>query len=296
VREALVSTSSSSLAPRLVFGAASLGMAYGLPRQGALANSAPAEADAAELVERALALGITTFDTAPAYGESEARLGRILGARGTVWTKVAAGDPAASLAASLSRLRRPSVELLQWHNWTAALGRDAAWTAAWSALRGDPRVARLGATTYGVADAVAAATSGLFEIVQCEFHVLNQGVVAALADHAGQGRVSVAVRSVLLQGALSDDGRALPDLPVLREGVRRARGAAEGVGLTRLAMRAALEHPVIAHVLVGIDRLEQIEEAARIASGPALGADASARLAALDLGGDPACDPRTWPR
>ena len=188
---------------RLVFGAASLGMAYGLPRQGADANVAPSESDAASLVERALELGITTFDTAPAYGASEERLGRILGARASVWTKVASGDPRASLEASLERLHRPRVELLQWHNWTDALGRDEAWTTAWSALRGDTRVARLGATTYGVADAAAAAKSGLFDVVQCEFHVLNQGVVAALAEHVGRGEITIAVRSVLLQDPLT---------------------------------------------------------------------------------------------
>lgn len=285
-----------TLGHKLVFGAASLGMAYGLPRQGAAANEAPSEAEASSLVERALALGITTFDTAPAYGESEARLGRLLGARGAVWTKVAAGDPSRSLAASLERLQRPRVELLQWHNWTESLGRDDAWLAAWAALRGDTRVVQLGATTYGVPDAVAAATSGLFDVVQCEFHVLNQGVVNALAEHVARGAIKVATRSVLLQGALTDDGRALPDLPSLRAGEARARGAAEGVGLTRLAMRAALEHRAIGHVLVGIDRCEQIEEAAGIASGPALEPAVAAQVPALDLGGDPACDPRKWPR
>jgi aryl-alcohol dehydrogenase-like predicted oxidoreductase len=271
-------------------------MAYGLPRQGADANVAPSEEEAASLVECALALGITTFDTAPAYGASEERLGRALGARARVWTKVAYGDPRRSLEASLQRLRRPRVELLQWHNWTAALARDDAWTTPWSALRGDARVARLGATTYGVADAVAAATSGLFDVVQCEFHVLNQGVVAALDEHVARGAITVAVRSVLLQGALTDDGRALPDVPVLRAGVERARAAAEGVGMTRLALRAALEHRAISHVLVGIDRREQLEDAARVAVGPALGAEVSARIGGLDLGGDPACDPRKWPR
>jgi aryl-alcohol dehydrogenase-like predicted oxidoreductase len=279
---------------RLVFGAASLGMAYGLLRQRASTNVAPAESEVGELVERALERGIATFDTAPAYGASEERLGRVLGTRGAVWTKVAAGDPSRSLDASLERLHRPRVDLLQWHNWTEALGRDDAWTAAWSALRGDPRVARLGATTYGVADAVAAAASGLFDVVQCEFHLLNQGVVAALAAHVRRGKISVAVRSVLLQGALTDEGRELPDLPELRAGVERARVAAQGVGLTRLALRAALEHDAIGHVLVGIDRLAQIDEAVTVASGPALVPEVSARIAGLDLGGIPASDPRTW--
>jgi aryl-alcohol dehydrogenase-like predicted oxidoreductase len=277
---------------KLVFGAASLGMAYGLPRVGANANAAPTEAEAAALVEHAIALGVATFDTAPAYGDSEARLGRILGARGRVWTKVTAGDPAVSLAGSLARLGRPRVELLQWHNWTAALGGDPAWRAAWLALRGDPRVAQLGATTYGIADAVAAAESGCFEVVQCEFNLLVQGVVAALAGRS----IAIAVRSVYLQGALTDDGRALPALPALRTGVERARAAAGGAGLTRLALRAALEHPAIAHVLVGIDRPEQLDTAVRIAAGAPLSPAERGGVAALDLGGDPACDPRTWPR
>lgn len=289
-----VTAAAHSSVSKLVFGAASIGMAYGLSRQSAAANALPAESDAAALVEHALELGITTFDTAPAYGASEERLGRILGDRGRIWTKVAAGDPRASLDASLQRLRRGRVELLQWHNWTASLGHDEAWTAAWAALRDDSRVERLGATTYGVSDAVAAARSGLFDVVQCEFNLLNQTVVAALED-ARQGKVTVAVRSVLLQGALTDEGRELPDLPSLRAGVARARAAAEGVGLTRLAMRAALENAAIAHVLIGIDRLEQIEEATRVAAGPALGPEARARIVDLEVG-DASCDPRRWPR
>lgn len=277
------------LTAKLVFGAASLGMAYGLPRSGGRANAALTDDAARALVESAVAHGITTFDTAPAYGDSETRLGSALGARGHVWTKVASGDPSASLDASLARLARPRLELLQWHNWTAALADDRAWVAAWNRLRGDARVARLGATTYGVADAVAAADSGLFDIVQCEFNLLVQGVVAAL-----DGRpIAVAVRSVLLQGALTDEGRALPPFPALEAGVARARDVARGQ-LTRLALRSALEHPAIDYVLVGIDREAQLAEAVQIARGPDLTPDELSALPGLDLGGDPAADPRTW--
>ena len=280
---------------KLVFGAVSIGVPYGLRRVGAGVSAMPTEAEVEVLIERAIALGITTFDTAPAYGVSEERLGRSLGARGTVWTKVMSGDPNASLDGSLERLRRARVELFQWHNWTASLGRDTEWVRAWTALRGDPRVARLGATTYGVEDAVAAAASGLFDVVQCEFNLLNQGVVSALAQHARRSGIDVAVRSVYLQGALTDEGRDLPDVPVLHGGVERARRAADGIGLTRLALLSALEHPAIASVLVGIDRPEQLEEACSMACGPPLRPAERARIAELDLRGDPACDPRNWP-
>ena len=270
-------------------------MAYGLPRPGDGAAWAPSENEAAALVELALARGITTFDTAPAYGESEVRLGRILGDRGAVWTKVASGAPQDSLVQSLARLRRPRVELLQWHNWTAPLGRDPAWVDAWRKLRDDPRVGRLGATTYGIDDARAAIESGMFDTVQVEFNLLNPLVVEAIADAAQRLGVTIAVRSVLLQGALTDEGRELPPLPPLRAAVARARDAAAGEGLTRLALRAALDHPAITDVLLGFDRTSQIEDATRIAAAAPLSASLRASLADLSLAGDPSCDPRTWP-
>ncbi len=279
----------------LVFGAVSLGLPYGLRRSGAGANQLPSDDDVRALVEGALALGVDTFDTAPAYGTSEERLGAVLGGRAAVWTKVTAGDPAASLATSLDRLGRSSVDVLQWHNWSAKLASDPAWVERWTALRGDPRVKRLGATTYGVADAVAAVNSGLFELVQVEFNLLVQGVVNAIAPDALARRVDIAVRSVLLQGALTDEGRDLPQLPTLREGVRRARDLArEGGGLTALAMRAAIEHPAIRYVLIGFDRTAQLQDAVRIAKGPRLTDALHERARALDLSGDPACDPRNW--
>ena len=40
--------------------------------------------------------------------------------------------------------------------------------------------------------------------------------------------------------------------------------------------------------------LEQLDEAVSIAHGASLTDEERARVAALDLGGDPACDPRTW--
>jgi len=95
----------------------------------------------------------------------------------------------------------------------------------------------------------------------------NQGVVNALAEVVHAGRVKVAVRSVYLQGALTDEGRALPQMPVVQDGVEKAR-----------------------------DRKEQIDAALTLASGAPLTGDERAALARLDLRGDPACDPRNWPR
>ena len=90
-----------------------------------------------EAVSRALELGIDYFDTAPSYGDgrSEANLGRVLEELGpdvTVATKVRIGMEdlddirgavERSLEASLKRLRRDSVDVLQLHS-RVALERD----------------------------------------------------------------------------------------------------------------------------------------------------------------------------
>lgn len=303
--------STNDLRERLVFGTAALGLDYGLARTDAAGSRStmPSLDQAKALVRAAHEAGMRTFDTAPAYGESEARLGAALegidGQSTVVWTKVgrverldeSLGETLErSLESSLDKLHRTHVELLQWHNWTASLAQSEHFRSAWQRLAKDSRVRALGATTYGIEDARAAIESGLFRVVQVEWNLLRPIVLDSVGPLARERGVAISVRSVYLQGALTDEGRKLPPLPTLEAGVSRARSLAKenGVGLTALALRAALEHEHISRVLVGIDRVEQVREAIAIAKGPALAASTRAALASLSLGDDPAADPRTW--
>lgn len=96
---------------RLGFGAWAVG--------GSAWGPANPEGERLAALVRALDLGVTFFDTAPAYGESESLLGRALrGRRDSVLlaTKVGPGEsPRASLEASLRRLGTDRVDLLQLH-------------------------------------------------------------------------------------------------------------------------------------------------------------------------------------
>ena len=286
----------------IVLGTAALGMRYGLWR--AVPGGTVDERQALAIVREAFAVGIATFDTAPAYGEAEQRLGLALGDRGRVWTKVRTPDRDsdsrahldASVSQSLRSLCRAKIDVLQWHNWTRDLAEDGWFRAAWEALARDNRISALGASTYGVEDAVAAVQSGLFSQVQVEWNLLNQSVVAAIGPLARARQVSIAVRSVLLQGALTNEGRALPPLPGLVHGVNQARALADGLGLTleQLALGAALGHDDIAYVIVGMDRLAQVHDAFELLASPPLTSAARDSIRGIDMGGDPAVDPRTW--
>src|SRR5437016_1402983 len=144
------------------------------------------ESDAALIVTTALARGIRRFDTAPAYGEAEARLGRALGANGTVWTKVGRAELHTcndapklfeEIEQSRHRLRRQWIDALQWHNWTPAIGELPWFRHAWKRLRSDESIRALGASTYGPADANADVNSGMLDLFQVEWNILNQKVL-----------------------------------------------------------------------------------------------------------------------
>ena len=98
--------------PALVLGTAQLGMAYGIANQA----GAPTTQIANALVARALALGITTFDTARAYGLSENRLGEAL-----------AGHDDVTIITKLAPLRLASLMMGVWFmvnfvaNWLAGI-------------------------------------------------------------------------------------------------------------------------------------------------------------------------------
>lgn len=198
-------------------------------------------------VARALDAGITYYDTASSYGNgtSEENLGRVLREL-HAWDRVIAGtkvrlsaddlrDPIAaigrSIEASLRRLNRDSVDLLQLHNPLTRRGADTMQTASGSSVdiesvqgaiieglqrameRGLAR--HIGFTGLGDTHAVhAAVASGLFESVQCYFNAVNpsSGYAGAsggeqdfngLIDVAAGAGIGVIAIRVLAAGALA---------------------------------------------------------------------------------------------
>ena len=275
---------------KLVLGTAALGLPYGIPEAVGATPSLLPEPRATAVIEAALAGGITRFDTAPAYGCAEQRLGTALAGRGQVWTKL--GHDRAweqvdeSLARSCRHLRRDRLDLLQIHNWSPGSVPDE----VLARLAADRRVGGIGCSTYGVDDAAAAVRDGRFTMVQVEWNLLNQTVVETIGDEARARGVAIAVRSVLLQGVLTS--RPLPaQLAGLTSAKEDARRLADGFGLSisGLALAAAVSHPAVSAVLIGCDDPQQVVEA--------LAAQARqvplASLRRLHVGG-PLTDPRAW--
>jgi L-galactose dehydrogenase/L-glyceraldehyde 3-phosphate reductase len=291
-----------------------------------------AHQDRVRAVARAVEAGINYFDTAPSYGDgqSEENLGRVLrelNARVYVGTKVRIGPPemgelrraiVRSVEASLRRLGRDAVDLIQLHNHIARQRRpeDATLAAsevlgevvdACKALQAQGKARFYGITALGETAALhQVIDSGAFDTAQVCFNLLNPSAGYAvppgfpaqdfgrLIDRAAAQRVGCIGIRVLAAGALSGaEARhpiAAPTVAPIGTGpdyqadVRHARRLSflvdEGYAksLVEAAMRFAWSKPGLSTALVGFSSLEHLEEALAAAERGPLSTAALRRL------------------
>lgn len=291
----------------LIFGCGDVG--------GLLVGGAPDDMVAG--VKRALDAGVNWLDTAAAYGQgrSETSVGRVLKALGAnphVSTKVrldtaklgdVAGEIERSVTASLARLGRDRVDLLQFHNPVAAemnaraVGRDQVLRKGGIAdglarMSDQGLTAHIGFTALGEAAACRAVIeSGRFDCAQIYYNMLNPSAARVLpAAWTGQdfGNLIAAARAkdmgviairVLAAGLLAGWRRPVPQAILtsatdMDEEERKTRAVFARLGTAhgtqaQAAVRFVLANPDVAAVNVGFANPSQVEESlAACAAGP----------------------------
>ncbi len=290
----------------LALGTVELGLDYGIAVPGEYGR--PATDEAIRLVHAAIDGGITLIDTARAYGESEAVLGQALrGRRAQVVlaTKVRTQrddgtTPSGAelrqlmeqaLETSLRLLETDYVDIWQIHNVDAALlDRLDVVAEVFAAARQAGVVRAVGGSTYGAEMPLLALQTGLFDMLQVTYSVLDQRLADQVLPAAAARGVGVVVRSILLKGALTARG-------MLRERSRQFRSLVAESHLRASPVQAAiafgLAHPQIDSVLVGLRSEGELREAlgATVIRLP----DALLqRLRALRLDDADLLNPSTW--
>ncbi len=243
-------------------GTVELGLEYGLAAQGEMLR--PSEEEAARLLNRALDLGVNLIDTARAYGESEAIVGRALASRRGEFflcTKVQAVPERmeASIAESLRHLRMDTADLLLLHCAKASEAEDERIRELLLAARDRGQTRFVGASVYGPEAARAAIESGIYDCIQVAWSALDRRLepLLPLARERGLGLM---IRSVLMRGALTHRAGLLPEkLEPIREAVRKLKEIAGERALPELAYRYILSHQGPVTALVGTGRIEELE-------------------------------------
>jgi aryl-alcohol dehydrogenase-like predicted oxidoreductase len=291
-------------------GTAELGLDYGIPAEGL--NRRPSRAEGIRFIHAAIDRGVTLFDTAPAYGESETILGQALRDRRpgiSIATKVSVPGVSgraglewaieASVVSSLRALHTDVIDVVQLHSanaGTLALG-DA--LGALDRLRREGHVRAIGATTYGLTAAQAALEDRRLQVLQLAISPVDRlAETAGILERATNGGVGLLARSVLLRGVLTERRRHIPaELPALTKAASRlAQVAAEsGLELPVLAYRYVLFLPGVSSALIGTVRITELDLALRAAESGPLGDVVLQAIRSIDLEDQRELDPRNWP-
>lgn len=272
-------TWNNSQLSRLMLGTVQLGMPYGI----ANSTGQPSREAVRRILLMAIERGVNCFDTAAAYGDSEALLGQllpeILGAAAfeqqLIVTKVqpltpeqladrTQGEAAvrASVARSRQRLGLDALPLVLFHREDDAIHagvleelREQGWLRCWGVSCGNEANGALHCVDLAGISALQLPGSLLDQ------RHIRSGVVG----RAAVKRVAVFVRSIFLQGLM-----LLPDdcIPKALQAVVPALGrlrhlaADSGMTLHELSLRYLLDAEGVTSVLVGAETAEQVQQAA----------------------------------
>lgn len=295
---------------RLTLGTVQLGLEYGI----ANARGRPDAATAQAILTAAYARGITAFDTARAYGDAEAVIGRWLrecgrSAAPLIVTKVKSMSriPRAdiraavhqSLADSRAALGRASLDLVLVHR-----GEDLLEDEVYEALQAEKRegkLGRLGASVYDPQVTLQLLAHRDIDALQIPSSVVDQRFAESeVQDRASARNVLIFARSAFLQGALLMAPEDLPPhLTGLQAPLQNLRTLALACETTpsSLLLRFSIQEPGVASVVVGVESCDQL--AAHLASMESPPLDQALREALRQsFAGLPAnvIDPSKWPR
>lgn len=253
---------------RLLLGTVQFGLNYGI----ANTEGKPSFERVKAILKTALDNGITSLDTAAAYGDSEEVLGKALEELGiaghmTVVSKVppvpADGDALEfitdSVTNSLKRLRLPVLPLVLFHN-----ENDWRYKEELSSLT-DKGLIRAAGVSLDSAECAATADDSPFIQIPCNVfdHRFDEKIKGHKTGH-------IFIRSVYLQGmaVMPKEKIPFPELLAYREKLETF-----GMPMQELCMRYLLSFPGGVSVLTGVDTPEQLQENCRMADLGPLPAD-----------------------
>jgi len=269
------------------FGTVSLGLPYGIGSGSE--KDPPDEKSAISLLHLAKDKEINFYDTAAVYGTSEAIIGKAfrecrekviictkpdhvyedLNTRRLPSDKQITDRLELSLTQSLKKLNTDYIDVYMSHDGGEdIIGNDTV-ISFFSKQKRAGKIRATGISVYSVEESNKAVESGVWDVIQLPFNLLDQSHLPAIRFAAEKG-IGIVVRSVLCKGVLTDKGSTLH--PALR-GVQEHRLKysslfhAHAETLPQLAVKFALSTAGISSVLVGIDKPAYLTEALSVIDG-----------------------------
>jgi aryl-alcohol dehydrogenase-like predicted oxidoreductase len=260
----------------MAFGGVEIGMPYGI----GIKNKADmiSESEAIYLLHEAIGSGINFFDTARLYGASEAIMGRAFQDRRdqvVICTKCKhfrdneghlppaekiIGIIKNSLRGSLKELKTDYIDVYMLHQSDVEILENEMVAKIFVNLKNKGTIRATGVSTYALEETRKAINSGVWDVIQLPFNLMDQSQEALISLAAEKG-IGIIVRSVLLKGILTEKGKNLH--PALKDVEMHLKHYDELLNesapdLATLAIKFALSFKDVSTVLVGIDRMDYL--------------------------------------
>ncbi|MGV8090494.1 MAG: aldo/keto reductase [Mangrovibacterium sp.] len=269
----------------VAFGGVEIGIPYGIGVKSA--TDMLSEQEAIRLLHAATDSGINFFDTARMYGNSERIMGKAFKDRRdqvVLSTKcrhlrdhegnLPSGPELretieTSLHESLDALQTDYADIFMLHQADVEILENEKISDIFSELKKEGLCRATGVSTYTPEETKKAIGTGAWDMIQLPFNLMDQRQEAFFAAASEKG-IGIVVRSVLLKGLLSDRGKGLhPALKKVEDHITCYNELLEGCGydLSTLATKFALSFPEVSAVLVGIDRMEYLDQSLQAANG-----------------------------
>ena len=258
-----------------------------------------AEADQDAVIDRALALGVTLFETADAYakGEMDRRLGRRVPQTGAfIATKIGTGLAETlprkrfdakflreAAERSRERLARERIDILLLHNPSAQTLTSGAIGPAMAEIV-EAGIARTwGVSIGGDAAAAAALTCGA-PVIQLPYNAFYRRDLDRVANEATEKKIGILARSVLAYGLLCGNWPTTKEFPSgdhradrwnpdeLKRRIMQLSGVRPSVGgslnsLRAVALRYVLAKDIVSSAVLGPRKSAQLDQLVRDGGG-----------------------------
>ena len=252
------------------------------------------------LVSYALDLGVTVFDTAPSYGwgKSEETLGQAIGNRGDVLiaSKVSRDRESgekdfspermlASVEASLQRLQRDCIDILQLHSPSLEDLETYAWAEAMDRLKAQGKIRFAGVSINDAASGRWLLERGLVQELQVAYNMIDPQVGQEVFPLAQAQGVGILVRMPMARGILTGKfapgqevdaghraalmGERVPDMVEKAEDFRPLAEEA-GITMGQWALRYSITPAAVSAAIPGARTRQQLEQNVAASNGMGL--------------------------
>ena len=262
----------------IAFGGVEIGIPYGIGVKSKA--DMISESQAIYLLHEAIDRGINFFDTARMYGASESIMGQAFKDRRdqvVICTKcqhfrdrdgqLPPSDRLKkiiknSLQDSLNELQTGFIDVYMLHQADFEILENEMIAEFFVNLKKKGVIRATGVSTYTLDEAKKAIYSGVWDVIQLPFNLMDQSHEALFSRAAEKG-IGIMVRSVLFKGILSEKGKNLH--PALKDVETHLQLYEELLNdstpdLATLAIKFALSFTKVSSVLVGIDRMDYLHK------------------------------------